>query len=186
VSFGRGISVVDRTGRPTGSGGTQAGRGFLVCVDVDSSRGFQQARVAHVEQTEASATLQTGRRRRCVRRKLPHPQNFEPRSVTRGAGRPNAGTVFAVPVNNGAVPRKHRSHAWRSRRTSHAVYARTSDGASTAGAGGSGRLQVRCGPSRRVRRPPRRWSARTGRPRGRGHRQCARPHMAAGIPRVRR
>jgi hypothetical protein len=63
----------------------------VVCVDVDSSRGFQQARVAHVEQTEASATLQTGRRRRCVRRKLPRPQNFEPRSVTRGAGRPPPG-----------------------------------------------------------------------------------------------
>jgi len=99
----------------------------------------------------------------------------------------DAGVLFAVPANNGAVPHTHRrSYTCGSRRTSDATFARASCGAWTAAAGGPGRIRVRCGPSRRVRRPPRTWSARTGRPRGLGHRRCAPPRRAAGILRVRR
>jgi hypothetical protein len=84
------VPVGQRRCSPTPRNGTG-----VVCVDVDSSRGFQQARVAHVEQTEAVATLRTGRRRRCVRRKLPHPQNFEPRSVTEELATRRPGIVHA-------------------------------------------------------------------------------------------
>ena len=51
----------------------------------------------------------------------------------------------------------------------------------TAVPGGPGRLQVCRGPSRRARRLPRTWSARTGRRRSPGHRRCAQPRKAAGI-----
>jgi hypothetical protein len=82
-------------------------------------------------------------------------------------------------------PRETKTHVivvyrrWRALVRRH--FARASCGGRTAAAGGSDHPQVRCGSSRRVRRPPRRWSARTGRPRGRGHRQCARLRRAAGI-----
>ena len=119
---------------------------------------------------------------------------------------------FAVPVNNGAVPRAARRSSGSGRKEESSLSSTpSSDGAAstptlgtdrescvryveslwtpsltncgawTAAASGPGRIQVCCGPSRRARRPPRTWSARTGRPRGRGHRRCARPRRAAGI-----
>ena len=55
----------------------------------DPCAGFTSNAWLDLNQAEARQQgLRTGLRRRRVRRKLPHPQDFEPGSVTRGTGRP--------------------------------------------------------------------------------------------------